>query len=70
MERLPDFSPFDAMQLDHHQFELRVDNRFTLNEVFAILDRHNIHIHSMRNKTNRLEALFMDLIRNDDTHEH
>lgn len=52
-------------QIDQHSFELRVSNTLSLNEVFAILDKNDIRIHSLRNKTNRLEELFMDLIHHD-----
>ncbi len=62
LEQLPNLEPFEAVLLDHNQFEVRVDNRYALNDVFAVLNRHAIRIHSMRNKTNRLEELFMDLI--------
>jgi len=60
---LPHLEPWLANKLDPHTFELRVDSEHTLNEVFARLDQHGISIHSLRNKTNRLEELFMDLIR-------
>lgn len=65
IKKLPDFSPFTASLLDPNQIELRLDNHCALNDVFAIFDRHQIQIHSMRNKTNRLEELFMDLIHHD-----
>lgn len=60
--KLPDLSPFTATIIDSNSFELRVDNEWTLNEVFSALTRHGLCIHSMRNKTNRLEELFLDLI--------
>ena len=65
IKKLPDFSPFTAILLDPNQIELRLENHCALNDVFAIFDRHQIQIHSMRNKTNRLEELFMDLIHHD-----
>ena len=65
IKKLPDFSPFPAILVDSNQVELRVDNRYTLNDIFAVFDRHHIQIQSMRNKTNRLEELFMDLIQHD-----
>jgi len=34
----------------------------SVNDLFAELDRHNIKVISMRNKTNRLEELFMRLV--------
>lgn len=49
-------------KVDANTFELRVRSEISLNDVFAIFDQHHIRVHSMRNKTNRLEELFMDLI--------
>ncbi|MDF1683580.1 MAG: ABC transporter ATP-binding protein [Legionellaceae bacterium] len=59
---LPDLEPWNASKLDPHTFELRVDSQHSLNDVFARLDQHGISIQSLRNKTNRLEELFLDLI--------
>lgn len=59
---LPDLSPFQAALLDTHSFELRVENRYSLNTVFEVMARQGIKIQSMRNKTNRLEELFLDRI--------
>ncbi|WP_133130933.1 ABC transporter ATP-binding protein [Legionella yabuuchiae] len=64
--QLPNLAPFDALKLDDNSFELRIDNRYSLNDVFAVLSKHSLKIRSMRNKTNRLEELFLDLIK----HEH
>ncbi|MGC1182430.1 ABC transporter ATP-binding protein [Legionella sp.] len=50
--------------IDSNTFEVRVDNNLSLNEVFTTLSKEGITIHSMRNKTNRLEELFLDLIKN------
>ena len=65
IENLPDLTPWETKQLDSHTFELRVDNHHNLNDVFNHLSQHKLYIHSLRNKTNRLEELFLDLI-----HEH
>lgn len=63
IDHLPFMNEFlITTRVDATTFEVRVDNRMSLNEVFAILSQHHIRIHSMRNKTNRLEELFMDLI--------
>lgn len=61
---LPDLAPYKTAWIDSNSFELRVENDLSLNEVFTLLNKHNIRIHSMRNKTNRLEELFLDLIKN------
>lgn len=64
-DALPDLHPFSATQLDAHNFELQIDNQYTLNDLFNVLNANNILVSSMRNKTNRLEELFMDLINHD-----
>ena len=65
IDTLPALDPFTAIKLDANTFELRVDSQRSLNEVFTALNQHNIQINSMRNKTNRLEELFMDIINHD-----
>ena len=65
IDTLPELTPFIAIKLDANTFELRVDNQYTLNDVFSVFNQHNIRIHSLRNKTNRLEELFMDIINRD-----
>lgn len=61
---LPDLAPYKTSLIDAHSFELRVENDLSLNDAFAVLSKQNIKIQSMRNKTNRLEELFLDLIKN------
>ena len=65
IDTLPTLAPFVGIKLDANSFEVRIDNKQTLNEIFTVLNQHKIHVHSMRNKTNRLEELFMDLIHHD-----
>ncbi|RMX17946.1 ABC transporter ATP-binding protein [Legionella jordanis] len=62
IESLPEMKPFVVTLIDNNTFELRVDNQWSLNQVFAELSKHDLNISSMRNKTNRLEELFLDLI--------
>lgn len=61
---LPDLSPFKASLIDCNTLELRIDNNLNLNDAFTRLSKQGIIIHSMRNKTNRLEELFLDIIKN------
>jgi ABC-2 type transport system ATP-binding protein len=49
---------------DSHTFELTVPAVIQINEVFASLDRKSIPVRSMRNKTNRLEQLFLTKLNN------
>jgi ABC-2 type transport system ATP-binding protein len=65
IDTLPSLDPLVAIKIDANTFELRIDNQQNLNDVFAIFNQHGLRIHSMRNKTNRLEELFMDLIHHD-----
>ena len=62
IDELPVIEPFVTTLVDNYTFELRVDNNWSLNDVFSVLTQHGLRIHSMRNKTNRLEELFMRLV--------
>lgn len=60
---LPPCEPFNLRVSDDRQ-HIEADITYTqnLNELFAFFQTHAIYVRSMRNKTNRLEALFLDLI--------
>jgi len=62
IDTLPVMDPFEGVKLDAYSFEMRIDKQWSLNDVFAKFNKHGIRIHSLRNKTNRLEELFLDLI--------
>ncbi|NVP17271.1 ABC transporter ATP-binding protein [Candidatus Gracilibacteria bacterium] len=49
--------------LEENEIELIIDEKITLNDLFKDLNDKNINIKSFRNKTNRLEALFMKIIK-------
>lgn len=66
IDSLPELGLLVPKKVDSHTFELRIDNQMTLNDIFALFNQHSLHIHSMRNKTNRLEELFLDLIHHDE----
>ena len=51
-------------RIDAHSFEVKVPSGKLINEVFKELDKQGIEISSMRNKTNRLEQLFLSRLRN------
>ena len=48
--------------IDDHTLEIDLNKSQNLNQVFAQLNVANIEVQSMRNKSNRLEALFVSLI--------
>ena len=51
-------------RIDAHSLEVKVPNGQLINEVFKELDKQGLEISSMRNKTNRLEQLFLSRLRN------
>lgn len=63
---LPDLSPFEARLIDSSALEVDLCQGSALNDLFILLDKHNIKVTSMRNKANRLEELFMNLVETSD----
>ncbi len=64
-EELREFPRLDGYQgqlLNGHSLEVTVEKSRSLNELFAALAARDIHVLSMRNKTNRLEELFVSLV--------
>ena len=53
---------FEMRRLDSHTLEVEVKKGQYINQVFDELDRHGIHISSMRNRANRLEEMFVNLV--------
>jgi ABC-2 type transport system ATP-binding protein len=47
---------------DENTLEVTLSRRKSVNQLFSELDRLGIHVLSMRNKSNRLEELFMRLV--------
>ena len=50
--------------IDDHTLEVELNKNQSLNPVFQQLTEQGINVLSMRNKSNRLEALFVNLISN------
>ncbi len=59
-----DLSGFQSRLTDEHTLEIDVDKSQSLNDVFTQLTQQGINVHSMRNKANRLEELFVTLTAN------
>jgi ABC-2 type transport system ATP-binding protein len=59
---LPQHTAFTMRLRDPHSIEVILDDHLPLNQVFDFLSQNNIHITSMRNKSNRLEELFIQRI--------
>ena len=65
VENLPDsmiIPEFIVRRMDDHTLEVEVEKGQHVNQVFAELDRQGIHIESMRNRANRLEEMFVNLV--------
>lgn len=59
---LPDSEFFSIKQIDETTLEVALDKTQSLNKVFAELTSIGVRINSMRNKSNRLEELFIELV--------
>jgi len=64
IDRLPGLSNYPHRLLDNTTLEIELSKNQSLNDLFAILSEQSITVNSMRNKTNRLEELFVHLIYN------
>jgi ABC-2 type transport system ATP-binding protein len=58
----PQMPGFRTLLADSHTLEIEMSKSQSLNEIFAQLSAQGIAVHSMRNKVNRLEELFMRLV--------
>ena len=61
LDAVPTLSSFDCRLKDETTLEVDVPKQRALNEVFSELSRQKIYVASMRNKSNRLEELFLSL---------
>ncbi len=57
-----DLSVYRGQVIDSHTLEVSIDNNQSINEVFEALSRRDIEVVSMRNKQNRLEQMFIDMV--------
>jgi ABC-2 type transport system ATP-binding protein len=65
LEELPEVIAIDGFlmrRVDDHTLEVEVRKGQHLNQVFSALDSAGIHISSMRNRANRLEEMFVNLV--------
>ena len=64
-ETAPDLGPEMPCELvEANRLEVRVNKGTTLNSVFEKLNAGGVVVESMRNKSNRIEELFIDLVKN------
>ncbi len=58
----PLLSGFETILVEDNELEVTVDAGYDLNTLFTRLNEKGIEVVSLRNKANRLEELFMDLV--------
>ena len=63
-DQLPALTDITLRRVDEHTLEAEMPRTSDLNALFAALTEHGIAVKSMRNKTNRLEELFVRLVEN------
>jgi len=59
---LPNSEHFKLTAIDENTIELESAKEDSLNHVFEALSKQNIRVNSLRNKSNRLEELFLELV--------
>lgn len=64
IDTLPVLNHFTTRLIDNTTLEVELHKDQSLNHLFNTLSEHHLQIKSMRNKTNRLEELFVRLINN------
>ena len=62
LSEAPVIEGYQVQWVDEHCLEVEVNKGKSLNQVFALLAEQNIDIISMRNKSNRLEELFVGMV--------
>ncbi len=62
LTHLPDLNGFHCSLLDKNQLEVVIDANHGINELFDLLNSKGIKVASLRNKSNRLEELFLKVV--------
>lgn len=70
IEQLPACGNYQVKLIDSHTLEVDLAREHSLNELYQILSDCNIKVLSMRNKTNRLEQLFVSMMRDGNAHNY
>lgn len=62
LSKLPEAEGYRIERIDDHTLEVEVRRDQGINRLFDLLSRNGIEVVSMRNKQNRLEQLFIDML--------
>ena len=64
LDTLPELDGYRLTQLDENILEVEISRDRSINEMFQLLSQKGIEVASMRNKQNRLEQLFINMVAN------
>ena len=62
LAKAPSLGDYPCKRVDEHTLEVQVDKSQSLNALFAALSEAGLEVASLRNKSNRLEELFLALV--------
>lgn len=62
LSEVPKINDYPFRLVDENTLEVDISKEKSINEVFIALQQQGVVVESMRNKTNRLEELFMNLV--------
>jgi len=62
LQVVPQLNGYPVQLVDNHTLEVQVDKTIGITSLFSQLSLQNIQVLSLRNKTNRLEELFVGLV--------
>lgn len=65
LTQAPKIDRYSLSLVEEHCLEVEVEKGQSLNELFDALSKQDVHVISMRNKSNRLEELFVSLVNGD-----
>ncbi len=65
---IPSSNDFELKLVDDMTWEVALPKTNSMNDLFTFLSNHHIKIASLRNKSNRLEELFLDLTKRENPH--
>ena len=63
LQRAPILDGFPCTLIDEHTLEVEIAKQQSVNALFSALSAAGVEVSSMRNKSNRLEELFVSLVK-------
>ena len=64
LQELPTLEGYKMTLIDPDTISVEISRHQTINDLFNLLDKHDIHVLSLRNKTSRLEEVFISMMGN------